>query len=255
MLAKRKDVLVWDLLKALGLEHRAIVCQTRSTVSINRFEPKTGRIIKGSIMKLYDSTGAPNPWRVKVFLAEKGVDYETVPCDMSKGEHKTPAFLEKNPSGKIPVLELDDGRCLAESVAICRYLEGVYPNPNLFGVDPFEQGFIEMRNRHIELELWTQIGTSWVNGPIVAKMGLLTQNPLAKEMSDKNVERYYRRLDREFSKQTYVAGERYSVADISLLAAINFATRLVALKPDSTLEHLWRWHSLVSMRPAVQACL
>ena len=83
-------------------------------------------------MKLYDSAGAPNPWRVKVFLAEKGVTYETVPCDMSKGEHKTPVFLEKNPSGKIPVLELDDGRCLAESVAICRYLEGVYPTPNLF---------------------------------------------------------------------------------------------------------------------------
>ena len=115
-------------------------------------------------MKLYDSVGAPNPWRVKVFLAEKGVAYETVPCDMSKGEHKTPAFLEKNPSGKIPVLELDDGRCLAESVAICRYLEGVYPTPNLFGVDAFEQGFIEMRNRQIELELWSQIGTSWVNG-------------------------------------------------------------------------------------------
>jgi len=209
----------------------------------------------GNAMKLYDSAGAPNPWRVKVFLAEKGVAYETVACDMSKGEHKTPAFLAKNPSGKIPVLELDDGRCLAESVAICRYLEGVYPAPNLFGDDAFEQGFIEMRNRQIELELWSQIGTSWVNGPIVAKLGRFTQNPLAKEISDKNVERYYGRLDDEFAAHVYVAGERYSVADISLLAAVNFATRMVALKPSNELKHLWRWHSLVSARPAVQACL
>jgi glutathione S-transferase len=121
-------------------------------------------------MKLYDYPGAPNPRRVKIFLHEKDLAYEAVNCDMAKGEHKLPAFLEKNPSGKIPVLELDDGRCLAESVAICRYLEAIQPEPNLFGRDPFELGHIEMRNRQIELELWTQVGVSWVNGPIVTKM-------------------------------------------------------------------------------------
>ena len=127
-------------------------------------------------MKLYDYPGAPNPRRVKIFLDEKGLAYEAVNCDMAKGEHKLPAFLEKNPSGKIPVLELDDGRCLAESVAICRYLEAIQPEPNLFGRDPFELGHIEMRNRQIELELWTQVGVSWVNGPIVTKMWQIEPN-------------------------------------------------------------------------------
>lgn len=202
-------------------------------------------------MKLHDFPGAPNPRRVKIFLAEKQLEYELVKCDMSTMAHKSPEFLSKNPSGKIPVLELDDGRCLGESVAICRYLEAIAPEPNLFGTDAFELGYIEMRNRQIELELWTQIGTSWVNGPIVGRMGRFRQNPLAKEMSDKNVVSYYRRLDQEFAASDYVAGDRFSVADISLLCAVDFATALVNLRPDDAHEALWRWHERVSARPSV----
>ncbi|PCJ24978.1 MAG: glutathione S-transferase [SAR86 cluster bacterium] len=202
-------------------------------------------------MKLYDYGQAPNPRRVKIFLAEKGVEYEIVNCDMMKGEHKTPEFLKKNPSGKIPVLELDDGRCLAESVAICRYIEGMYPEPNLFGNDPFEMGFIEMRNRHLETELWSQIGVSWVNGPVVAAMGIHKQIPAAKEASDENVSKYYQRLDCELGESEYIAGPRFTVADITLLTAIDFAAALVDLKPDESLENLWRWHSLVSARDSV----
>ncbi|MFT4799501.1 MAG: glutathione S-transferase, partial [Candidatus Azotimanducaceae bacterium] len=92
----------------------------------------------GFIMKLYDYMGAPNPRRVKIFAAEKSIELELVNCDMSKRQHKTPEFLLKNPSGKIPVLELDDGRFIAESVAICRYLEAIQPEPNLFGRDAYE---------------------------------------------------------------------------------------------------------------------
>ena len=202
-------------------------------------------------MKLYDYPGAPNPRRVKIFLAEKQLDYETVHCDIGKGEHKLPEFLEKNPSGKIPVLETDDGRFLGESVAICRYLEAICPEPNLFGTDAFELGYIEMRNRQIELELWTQVGISWVNGPIVGKMGIFTQNPLAKEISDKNVNSYYERLDKEFSRSKYVAGDRFTVADISLVSAVDFATALVELKPEESLAHLWQWHATVSARDSM----
>ncbi|MBD3646305.1 MAG: glutathione S-transferase family protein [Pseudomonadales bacterium] len=93
------------------------------------------------------------------------------------------------------MLELDDGRCIPESVAICRYLEAIYPEPNLFGKDAWELGYIEARDRQIELELWTQIGTSWVNGPVVARMGRVNQIPEAKAASDKGVMRYYERLD------------------------------------------------------------
>ena len=202
-------------------------------------------------MKLYDYPGAPNPRRVKIFAAEKGIDLELVHCDMSKREHKSPEFLKKNPSGKIPVLELGDGRCISESVAICRYLEFIEPEPNLFGKDAFEQSFIESRNRHIELELWTQIGISWVNGPIVGSMGLFNQVPDAKVASDKNVRVFYKRLDKEFKQVDFVAGNRFTIADITLLSAIDFATELVDLEPDSNLLNLKRWHTEVSKRPSM----
>mgnify|MGYP001407390856 FL=1 len=202
-------------------------------------------------MKLYDYPGAPNPRRVKIFAAEKGIDLELVHCDMSKREHKSPEFLKKNPSGKIPVLELEDGRCISESVAICRYLEFIEPEPNLFGKDAYEQAFIESRNRHIELELWTQIGISWVNGPIVGSMGLFNQVPDAKVASDKNVRAFYKRLDKEFKQVDFVAGNRFTIADITLLSAIDFATELVDLEPDSNLLNLKRWHIEVSKRPSM----
>ena len=202
-------------------------------------------------MKLYDYPGAPNPRRVKIFAAEKGIDLELVHCDMSKREHKSPEFLKKNPSGKIPVLELEDGRCISESVAICRYLEFIEPKPNLFGKDAYEQAFIESRNRHIELELWTQIGISWVNGPIVGSMGLFNQVPDAKVASDKNVRAFYKRLDKEFKQVDFVAGNRFTIADITLLSAIDFATELVDLEPDSNLLNLKRWHTEVSKRPSM----
>ena len=201
-------------------------------------------------MKLYDFSGAPNPRRVKIFAHEKDIDLELVNCDMLKREHKTPEFLKKSPSGKIPVLELEDGRCISESIAICRYLESIVPEPNLFGEDSFEMSYVESRNRHIEFELWTQIGISWVNGPIVGSMGLFEQIPDAKKASDSNVAAYYKRLDREFSYSEYVAGNRYTVADITLLSAIDFASSMVDLKPSESLKNLNRWHEKINSRPS-----
>ena len=201
-------------------------------------------------MKLYDFSGAPNPRRVKIFAHEKEIDLELVNCDMLKREHKTPEFLKKSPSGKIPVLELEDGRCISESIAICRYLESIVPDPNLFGEDSFEISYVESRNRHIELELWTQIGISWVNGPIVGSMGLFEQIPDAKKASDSNVVAYYKRLDREFVSSEYVAGNRYTVADITLLSAIDFASSMVDLVPDASLKNLNRWYEKINSRPS-----
>ncbi|MCB1646796.1 MAG: glutathione S-transferase family protein [Pseudomonadales bacterium] len=204
-------------------------------------------------LKLYDYKGAPNPRRVKIFAAEKGIELTLINCDMSKREHKTPEFLQKNPSGKIPVLELEDGRCIPESVSICRYLEAIQPEPNLFGSDPFEMAWIDARNRQLELELWSQIGTSWVNGPIVGKMGLFKQIPAAKEASDANVRRYYERLNTELGEQAFIAGSRYTVADITLLSAVDFASAMVGLAPDNDLVNLKNWHERVSARPSASA--
>ena len=203
-------------------------------------------------MKLYDFPRAPNPRRVKIFACEKNIELELINCDMAKREHKTPEFLRKNPSGKIPVLELDDGRCISESVAICRYLESLEPEPNLFGKDSYESAYIESRNRHIEFELWTQIGISWVNGPIVGSLGIVDQIAEAKNMSDKNVRSFYDRLDKEFASAEYVAGNCFSIADITLITAIDFASEMVDLKPQNELENLARWFSAVSSRSSMK---
>jgi glutathione S-transferase len=203
-------------------------------------------------MKLYDFPKAPNPRRVKIFAHEKDIELELINCDMGKREHKTPEFLTKNPSGKIPVLELENGECISESVAICRYLELIKPEPNLFGKDAYEIAYVESRNRHIEFELWTQIGTSWVNGPIVGSLGIFDQIPDAKAASDKNVRTYYQRLDEEFGLNNFVAGERFTIADITLVSAIDFASEMVDLKPNADLKNLYRWHEEVSSRPSMQ---
>ena len=203
-------------------------------------------------MKLFDFPKAPNPRRVKIFAHEKDIELELINCDMGKREHKTPEFLAKNPSGKIPVLELENGECISESIAICRYLELIKPEPNLFGKDAYEIAYIESRNRHIEFELWTQIGTSWVNGPIVGSLGIFDQIPDAKAASDKNVRAYYQRLDQEFGLNNFVAGERFTIADITLVSAIDFASEMVDLKPNQDLKNLYRWHEEVSSRPSMQ---
>ena len=202
-------------------------------------------------MKLYDFPKAPNPRRVKIFAHEKDIELELINCDMGKREHKTPEFLIKNPSGKIPVLELENGECISESVAICRYLELIKPEPNLFGMDAYEIAYIESRNRHIEFELWMQIGISWANGPIVGSLGIFDQIPKAKEASDKNVRSFYERLDNEFKKNNYVAGDRFTIADITLVSAIDFASDMVNLEPKKDLKNLYRWHKEVSSRPSM----
>ena len=201
-------------------------------------------------MKLYDYNGAPNPRRVKIFAAEKNIKLELIKCDLAKGENKTPEFIVKSPSGKIPVLELDDGRCISESVSICRYLEEIHPKPNLFGSTPYELAYIESKNRHLELELWTQIGISWVNGPIVGKLSRFKQIKEAKKSSDKNTKKFYERLDKELAVTQFIAGDRYTIADITLLTAIDFASSMVGLKPDSSMINLYRWHEEVSKRPS-----
>ncbi len=204
-------------------------------------------------MKLYDYEGAPNPRRVRMFAAEKGIELESVRVDIRAGEQRSAGFLEKNPSGKIPVLELEDGTCIAESIAICRYLEGIQPEPNLFGADPLELALVEMHHRRLELVLFSQIGVSWVNGPIVTKMAGTEPNTRAKEASDAAVRAYYGRMDEELNDRAFIAADRFTVADITAVVAIDFATQLVGLKPDDELKTLWRWHETVSARPSATA--
>lgn len=204
-------------------------------------------------LKLYDFPGAPNPRRVRIFAAEKGIELESVTVDLRSREHKSDAFLQKNPSGKIPVLELEDGNCIAETIAISRYLELIQPEPNLFGVDPLETATIEMHHRFIEMELFSQVGTSWVNGPVVASMGLIEPIEAAKDRSDALVRQFYTRMNEELATRDYIAGERFTVADISAFCCVEFAGDLVGLKPADELTHLWNWHQRIAARPASNA--
>lgn len=203
-------------------------------------------------MILYSYDGAPNPRRVLIFAAEKGITLETVSVDITAGEHKQAGFLAKNPSGKIPVLALDDGTCIAESVAICRYLEALHPEPNLFGQGPREIASIEMHHRFIELELFAQVGVSWMNGPIIAATGLVEPIVASKERSDAFVNTYYERLNRELGARPFIAGRRFSIADITAYCCIDFASELVGLRPGIHLEHLWAWHEDISQRDSVR---
>jgi glutathione S-transferase len=216
-------------------------------------------------MKLYDSEPAPNPRRVRIFLAEKGIalsesangDYEVqrVPVDMAAGEHRSEAALARNPQGQIPVLELDDGTSISESVAICRYFEAMQPEPALFGSDPVEQARVEMWNRRIELGLLSQVGIAWRNGPVVARMapGRFRQIPEAKEDAEREVRSFYKKMDGWLTGRSFLDGDRFSIADITALCTIDFASGLVDLQPDPDLAELWRWHAGVSARPASSA--
>lgn len=203
-------------------------------------------------MILYSYDQAPNPRRVLIFAAEKGITLEIVNVDITQMEQKAPAFLARNPSGKIPVLELDDGTYIAESVAICRYLEALHPEPNLFGQGPREVARIEMHHRFIEHELFSQVGVSWVNGPIIeAATGVEPILP-AKERSDALVKAFYQRLNIELGSRPFIAGRRFSVADITAYCCIEFASSLVDLSPATELEDLWSWHADISQRDSVR---
>ena len=208
-------------------------------------------------MKIHDMTRAPNPRRVRIFVAEKRMEEQIqyVQVDMASGAHKQPSFLKMNPSGKIPVLELANGDAIAESIAICRYLEALQPEPNLLGRDAFELGRIEMIDRQLDFELFVAIGKAWVNGPILAPMaaGRFEQIPAVKTQGEAEARRFYERLDRQLADTEYVAGDRFTVADISALCMIDFASELVDLRPDEAHASLWEWHARVSERPSSRA--
>jgi len=203
-------------------------------------------------MKLYDFKAGPNPRRVRIYLAEKGITIPLVNVDIMKREQKEPAFLEKNPVGSIPVLELDDGTCISESVAICRYIEELHTEPPLFGRTPLEKAMIEMWLRRVELNFMMPIGQAWIHGhPLTAR--LLKQIPEAAELGRKRAHVGYQLFDQQLASNPFLAGDDYTVVDAVALATIDFAAGLVGVPYDQDLKHLKRWHNTVSARPSAEA--
>ena len=203
-------------------------------------------------MKLYSHALAPNPRRVRIFAAEKGIGLVLENIDILAGQSRTPEFLAKNSSGGVPVLEFDDGSYLSESVAICRYLEGHHPEPNLLGRDLREQVEIERWNRRMELELFAAIGRTVQNtSPIF--QGRFKQFPEYGETQRAVVYQRLERMNRELGGHEFVAGDRFTIADITALVAIDIGGRLADIKIEPELTHLTRWHETVSSRPSAAA--
>jgi glutathione S-transferase len=203
-------------------------------------------------MKLYNHALAPNPRRVRIFAAEKGIELLLAEVDILAGQSRTPEFLAKNSSGGVPVLELDDGSYLSESVAICGYLEGLHPEPNLLGRDLREQAEIERWNRRMELELFAAIGRTVQNTSSIFQ-GRFKQFPDYGEAQRVIVHQRLERMDRELNEHQFVAGNRFTIADITALVAIDIGGRLADIRIAPELPHLTRWHQTVSSRPSAKA--
>ena len=205
-------------------------------------------------MKLYtENYPAPNPRKVHIYLAEKGLTVERVHTKMAERQHKAPDFMKKNSLGQVPVLETDDGRFISESVAICRYFEALHPTPPMFGRDPFDAAMVEMWIRRAEFRLWNPMGQVWINAD--PRTAVVNPNQFKDygEHSKKVLANAMKWIDRELSDgREFLAGQNYTMADIVLLCGIDFGKFIHQDMPEDA-QHLRAWHARVSARPSARA--
>ena len=214
-------------------------------------------------MKLYDTKLAPNPRRVRIFMAEKGITCETEQVDIVKGENLEEAYLAVNPRGLVPTLVLDDGTVLDESAAICRYLEETHPEPPLMGTGALGKAQVEARQRHMEFD--GLLGAAGGGGrhsanafPLFSSRGLAGSSgveaiPALVERGTNTVLQFYRRLNEDLADSAFVAGDSFSFADITALCVVDFATGAARIGVPDDCENLKRWHAEVSARPSAAA--
>jgi glutathione S-transferase len=202
-------------------------------------------------MKLYDGGRAPNPRRVRIFLAEKGISVPMERVDLGKLEHKSEAYTAINPLQRVPSLVLDDGTVITESMAICRYFEALRPQPPLFGRGGKEAALVEMWNRRLELNLYEAVSAVFRHlHP--AMRGMEQQIPQWGEANKPRVMDFLALLDRELGDRLYVVGDHYSVADITGLVAIDFM-KPARLEVPAEFAAVRRWHAQVAARPSATA--
>ena len=203
-------------------------------------------------MRLYTSQRAPNPRRVTMFIAAKGIEgIEIVDVDLAAGGHRASDFTALNPLARVPVLVLDDGRALSETRAICTYLEGLYPEPNLMGADATERAFIEMADRRMELHLLLEIAHCVRHTHPGLAMLEQPQFPDFGAAQGEKMRATARWLDGELGKHPYVAGERFTIADITAFCALEFARGLMRFRPGAEgMENLQAWRDRMAERDA-----
>jgi glutathione S-transferase len=210
-------------------------------------------------MKLYDCKIAPSPRRVRIFLAEKGVEIEKVEVDLLGAENLKDPYLAINSRGLVPALVLDDGTCIDECVAICRYLEELHPDPPLMGSDAKSRAVIESRNRHMEIDGFNAVADTFRNSaPAFAARGLqgIAEGvPAIPQLVDRGmagIRRFYAALDEYLARNEYVAGQAFTIADITALCVVDFAGWVKQNIPDGH-RHTKRWYDAVSKRPSAAA--
>lgn len=203
-------------------------------------------------MKLFDGGKAPNPRRVRVFLAEKGIEVPVVRVDMGALEHKQSDVSSRNPLQRLPVLELDDGTVLTESVAICRYFEELHPEPALFGRGALGKALVEMWQRRIELNLFLPVGFAFRHIHPAMKAWEVPQVPEWGEVNKPKALEFLGLLDKELAGREFAAGDDFSIADITGLIAIDFMKPARIAVPEE-LSNVRRWHAALSARPSAAA--
>jgi glutathione S-transferase len=204
-------------------------------------------------MRLHQDPRAPNPRRVRMFLAEKQLldRIELVEVSIATRGTESADFLAKNPLGMVPVLELDDGRLLRESMAIMRYLDELHPDPPLFGTDPWSRAQVEMWSRHAELEVLFPIAQVFRNSHPFW-VGRLRQAPEFADIMRELLGKRLTWLDRELADRPFVAGEAFTAADITLVCGLDFG-KLSNIRIGDDTPHLARWHRAISARPSARA--
>jgi glutathione S-transferase len=203
-------------------------------------------------MKLYNSQFAPNARRVRVFLAEKGIEIERIDIDLARLDQRSGTFSALNPFQRVPVLVLVGGEVLCESIAICRYFEEIQPDPPLFGVGALERARVEMWQRRLELGLMLHIANAFRHShPHMAEMEKPQIAELAQSSRPKALDAMAH-VDRELADRPYIVGDRFSVADITGLVALDFA-RTARIAIPEELANLRRWHGDLSARPSAKA--
>ena len=202
-------------------------------------------------MKIYDTKTAPTPRRVRIFLAEKNIPMEYVQVDLQKGENLSKEMRTKNPVGKIPILELDDGTCISESDAICQYFEALQPEPYLFGETPLQKAQIAMWSRQVEFYLFMQIGMCFqhTTGYFKDRMNPIKEYGVEAGI---NASKFLNVLNRQLEKNQFVAGDAFSIADITTMCSIDFG-RVVDVRMKEEHTALQEWYKRVSGRPSAKA--
>ncbi len=203
-------------------------------------------------MKLYDSRLAPNPRRTRIFLAEKGISVPTEQVDMMAMQHKTPEYTAINPLQRMPALVLDDGTVIAESIAICRYFEVLQPEPPLFGVGAKEIALVEMWNRRCEINYFANVAAVFRHLHPAMKELEVPQIPAYAEAMRPRAIWFLELLEKELATREFIAGDRFSVADITALVAYDFMKPSRIVMPEN-LDNVKRWHAAVSARPSAKA--